>query len=80
MQTMGQDLKNGWIILCQLITLGAGQAKIEVNRPLAPAYTQTPLQGPGRNFPLVHGCAQLAKSACLLSSAAPRWEAAGGSR
>lgn len=60
---MGQDLKNGWIILCQLITLGAGQAKIEASRPLAPACTRTPLQGPGRNFPLMHGCAQLAKSA-----------------
>lgn len=56
-------MKNGWIILCQLITLGAGQAKIEVSRPLAPAHTQTPLRGPGRNFPLMHGCAQLAKSA-----------------
>lgn len=60
---MGQDLKNGWIILCQLITLGAGHAKIEVSRLLAPAYTRSPLQGPGRNFPLVHGCSQLAKSA-----------------
>lgn len=77
---MGQDLKNSWIILCQLITLGAGQAKIEVSRPLAPAYTQTPLQGPERNFRLVHGVPNRQSQLPLLSSAELWWEAAGGSR